>query len=104
MHVPVPSPHRLVRRAGRHPGGNSHARLARRRRRPNSAGRIFFEELGMSSEAVSVLRTAPAAEWLTPEAAAPAADALAAALGLHPITGRVLVNRGFTDPDAARRF
>jgi single-stranded-DNA-specific exonuclease len=58
----------------------------------------------MSSEAVSVLRTAPAAEWLRPTPDAPAADALARALGLHPITARVLVNRGFTDPDAARRF
>ncbi|HTS47942.1 MAG TPA: single-stranded-DNA-specific exonuclease RecJ [Bryobacteraceae bacterium] len=46
----------------------------------------------------------PAANWLIPEVDAAAAHALADALGLHPITAQILINRGLSDPDAARRF
>ena len=44
------------------------------------------------------------AQWLMPDANSPAASELSSALGLHPITSRVLVSRGLADPDAARRF
>ena len=50
------------------------------------------------------LLTTPAAHWLMPEVDAASAGALAEALRLHPITARILANRGFSDPGAARRF
>lgn len=50
------------------------------------------------------LVTTPVANWLIPEVDATAVRALADALRLHPITARVLINRGLSDPDAARRF
>jgi single-stranded-DNA-specific exonuclease len=46
----------------------------------------------------------PAALWLIPDVDQKAIDELAAALRLQPLTARVLLNRGFTDPGAARRF
>src|SRR5579863_7845654 len=50
------------------------------------------------------LITPPAANWIIPEVDAGAARELASALRLHPITARVLLNRGLNDPDAVRRF
>lgn len=55
----------------------------------------------MSTQPVPV---APAPQWLTPEVDSPAVSELSAALGVHPITARVLVSRGLGDPAAARRF
>ena len=46
----------------------------------------------------------PAANWLIPEVDAAAVRLLADALRVNPITARVLVGRGLTEPDAARRF
>ncbi len=46
----------------------------------------------------------PAARWMMPEVDAAAVRELATALRLHPIAASVLVNRGFSDPDSARRF
>jgi len=42
--------------------------------------------------------------WLTPPADPQAASALAAALGVTPITAAVLISRGITDAAAAQRF
>ena len=48
--------------------------------------------------------TPPAAQWLIPEVDPHAVSDLAAALHTQPLTARVLVNRGLTDPKAALRF
>ena len=58
----------------------------------------------MSTQPAPVSRVTPPAHWLMPDVDSAAARELAAALGLHPITARVLVSRGLADPDAARRF
>jgi single-stranded-DNA-specific exonuclease len=44
------------------------------------------------------------ARWLLPQADADNTAAIASALGLHAPAARLLVNRGFRDPNAARRF
>jgi single-stranded-DNA-specific exonuclease len=46
----------------------------------------------------------PSAHWLMPDVDAAAVAELATALRLHPIAAGVLLNRGLSDPDAARRF
>lgn len=46
----------------------------------------------------------PPTEWLVPPPEQAAAEILAAALGIQPLTARVLLNRGLGDPEAARRF
>ena len=46
----------------------------------------------------------PSSRWLIPPANPEAARELAAQLGVQPVTASVLLTRGFTDPDAARRF
>src|SRR5579864_7271161 len=48
--------------------------------------------------------TRPAANWLMPVLDGGAIRALADALRVDPITARVLINRGWSDPDAARLF
>jgi single-stranded-DNA-specific exonuclease len=42
--------------------------------------------------------------WLIPDTDAQAARALAAELGVQPVTAAVLLSRGLSDPTAARRF
>ena len=42
--------------------------------------------------------------WSLPPSAPAASEALAAALGIGPLAAAVLCRRGFTDPQAARRF
>jgi len=42
--------------------------------------------------------------WLIPAADSGAANALAESLSIQPLTATVLVNRGISDPNAARRF
>jgi single-stranded-DNA-specific exonuclease len=54
----------------------------------------------MASEAI----TAPTARWLIPEVDAGSVRTLAEALSLDPITARVLIHRGLSDPDKALRF
>ena len=44
------------------------------------------------------------ARWLMPTSEPAAAESLAAALGSGALAARVLVNRGYRDPEAARRF
>ncbi len=46
----------------------------------------------------------PSSRWLIPNTNAQTARELAAQLGVQPVTASVLVSRGLTDPDAARRF
>jgi single-stranded-DNA-specific exonuclease len=46
----------------------------------------------------------PSSRWLIPPASPQAARELASQLGVQPVTASVLLSRGFTDPDAARRF
>ena len=46
----------------------------------------------------------PGARWLFPAAADEQAAELARELHVHPLTARVLVARGFSDPVAARRY
>jgi len=58
----------------------------------------------MSMQPVPASRVSPPAHWLMPDVDSTSARELAAALKLHPITARVLVSRGFSDPDAARGF
>ncbi|HMD48305.1 MAG TPA: hypothetical protein VKG79_04365, partial [Bryobacteraceae bacterium] len=58
----------------------------------------------MSTQPAPASRVTPPAHWLMPDADSTLARELSAALGLHPITARVLVSRGLADPDAARRF
>jgi single-stranded-DNA-specific exonuclease len=44
------------------------------------------------------------AHWSIPSAAQPSVNELASALHVQPLTARVLLNRGFSDPRTARRF
>src|SRR5581483_7348332 len=44
------------------------------------------------------------ANWLIPSADQQSINELADTLQVQPLTARVLINRGFSDPDAARRF
>lgn len=44
------------------------------------------------------------AHWLLPNATPAAVDRLSEGLGIFPLTARVLLSRGFSDPDSARRF
>jgi single-stranded-DNA-specific exonuclease len=46
----------------------------------------------------------PTTQWVFPTPDPEAIADLAAALRVQPLTARVLVARGFTDPDAATRF
>jgi single-stranded-DNA-specific exonuclease len=46
----------------------------------------------------------PNSQWLIPEVDAQAARDLAASLRVQPLTARVLLGRGLTDADSARRF
>lgn len=46
----------------------------------------------------------PTTQWLVPHSDQRAAGTLAAALGVQPLTARVLLNRGLRDPESARRF
>ncbi|HME10202.1 MAG TPA: single-stranded-DNA-specific exonuclease RecJ [Bryobacteraceae bacterium] len=46
----------------------------------------------------------PAARWILPTPDSDTVAGLASALKLRPVTARVLVGRGFTDPDVARRL
>lgn len=46
----------------------------------------------------------PSCRWLIPEINPAAARNLTAELGLHSVTANVLLNRGISDPAAARRF
>lgn len=46
----------------------------------------------------------PVPHWLIPETDLQSARDLALALGVQPLTARVLLSRGLTDPDSARRF
>jgi len=45
-----------------------------------------------------------AARWIIPTVDPKAAHELASELGVQPVTGRVLLSRGLSDPAAARRF
>jgi single-stranded-DNA-specific exonuclease len=45
-----------------------------------------------------------AARWIIPTVDPTAAQELASELGVQPVTGRVLLSRGMSDPAAARRF
>src|SRR3984885_7964265 len=46
----------------------------------------------------------PSSRWLIPPTDPQAIRSLASELGVQPVTASVLVGRGLTDPDAARRF
>ncbi len=46
----------------------------------------------------------PGARWLFPAAAVDQTAELARALQVHPLTARVLMSRGFSDPEQARRY
>jgi single-stranded-DNA-specific exonuclease len=46
----------------------------------------------------------PTSRWLIPALDPQAVRELATGLGLQPVTASVLLSRGFSDPDAARRF
>lgn len=46
----------------------------------------------------------PTSQWLLPTPDAETVQDLAAALGIQPLTARVLAARGLTDPDAAKSF
>src|ERR1700722_13695293 len=46
----------------------------------------------------------PRSRWLIPQTDPQAARELADGLGVQAVTARVLLHRGLTDPDAARRF
>jgi single-stranded-DNA-specific exonuclease len=46
----------------------------------------------------------PIAQWIVPEPDPQSVSGLAAALHLQPLTARVLMSRGFNDPESARRF
>ncbi len=46
----------------------------------------------------------PSIEWLLPNSDPECVRGLAACLGIQPLTARVLINRGLSDPDSARRF
>jgi single-stranded-DNA-specific exonuclease len=46
----------------------------------------------------------PSSRWLIPNPAPQTVRDLADALGIQAVTARVLLNRGLTDPNAARRF
>jgi len=46
----------------------------------------------------------PSSHWLLPQSDPAAVQELSAALGVQPVTAGVLLSRGFTNSDAARRF
>jgi len=46
----------------------------------------------------------PASQWIIPDVDQQVVRDLSVALGVQPLTARVLAGRGFENPDAARRF